>query len=134
MLSFKKIVCLSAILAATLIAGPVRADWCLQLNGEISSALGFFRFTGARPTQAGKIVPLTGRVAGLGPAYGTATVQKDGSTVELGVTFWADAEEGQFDVWLRGPRFNKGDGYAGYGQYGTTGDVTAKVVACKDEP
>jgi hypothetical protein len=126
--------CLLVISASIFIAFPVWAEWCLQLDGTLSGDLGFFRFTGTQPKQAGQIVSLAGRVAGLGPAYGTATVSKDGTSLEVGVTFFADAEQGQFDIWLQGPYYLKGDGYAGYGTYGTSGHVTAKRVLCSGEP
>jgi hypothetical protein len=130
----KRVTCLLAIFATILVAFPVWADWCLQLDGTLSGDLGFFRFTGIQPRQPGQIVNLAGRVAGLGPAYGTATVNKDGTSLEVGVTFFADAEQGQFDIWLQGPSYLKGDGYAGYGAYGTSGHVTAKRVLCSGEP
>jgi hypothetical protein len=125
---------LVAIITAFALASPVRADWCLQVGQPLGGALGFFRFVGPRPTAHGTIVPLTGRVAGMSPAFGTATVYKDGSGLELGVTFFADATEGQFDITLSPPLFRKGDGFASYGAYGVNRHATAKVVSCSQEP
>jgi hypothetical protein len=83
--------------------------FCLQLNGgPFSGDLGFFRITGKRPTVAGKIVQLSGRVAGLGPVFGTAVVAKDGTFLEIGATFFVDAEEGQIDVEFFPPNSNSG--------------------------
>jgi hypothetical protein len=114
---------------------PVQADFCLQLNGgPFSGDLGFFRFKGKMPTIAGKIVTLRGRVAGLDPVFGTATVATDGSYVELGATFFADAEEGQIDTTFFPPTSQTGSGYGDYGQYGTGASFDASVVSCGLEP
>ena len=125
---------LAAIISALTLTSPVMADWCLQVGQPLGGALGFFRFIGPRPTARGTITPLTGRVAGMSPAFGTATVYKDGSGLELGVTFFADAAEGQFDITLFPPRFRTGSGRASYGAYGVNRHTTAKVVACSQEP
>jgi hypothetical protein len=86
---------------------PAQADFCLQLIGGVFSGdLGFFRFHGKMLTVPGKIMTLRGRVAGLSPVFGTATVATDGSYVELGATFFADAKEGQIEVTLFPPIFN----------------------------
>jgi hypothetical protein len=109
--------------------------FCLQLNGgSFSGDLGFFRFTGKRPTAAGKIVQLSGRVAGLGPVYGTAVVAKDGTFTEIGATFFVDADEGQIDVSFFPPNATSGSGYGDYGAYGTSDSFTAQVVSCSLEP
>ena len=86
------------------------------------------------PHTKGTIKTLTGRVAGLSPAFGTLTVAKDGSFIELGVTFFADATQGQFDIALTRPKFTSGSGYADYGTYGVNQSVTATVVRCSNEP
>jgi hypothetical protein len=130
-----RVVFTAVLLATVLAATPVLADWCLQLNGgPFSGDLGFFRFRGGLPKKAGKIVQLTGRAAGLSPAFGAATVAKDGSNVEVAVTFFADAVQGQFDIWLWGPGFLSGDGYGSYGVYGVSSSVNASVVTCRGEP
>ena len=118
------------------LALPARADFCMQLNGgSFSGDLGFFRFDGRMPTKPGKIVTLRGRVAGLSPVYGTATVATDGSYVELGATFFADSEEGQIDVTFFPPNSQSGSGYGDYGQYGTDGgSFDASIVNCALEP
>lgn len=114
---------------------PAHADFCVQLNGgSFSGDLGFFRFRGPLPTTAGYIVALRGRAAGLDPAFGTAVVARDGSYVELGVTFFVDASEGQFDVWFFPPGTRSGSGYANYGEYDVNQDVTATLVGCGHEP
>jgi hypothetical protein len=116
-------------------AAPARADFCIQLNGgSFSGDIGFFRFIGKLPKTPGQIAPLNGRAAGLDPVYGTATVATDGSYVELGATFFIDADEGQMDVTFFPPKSKKGSGYADYGQYGTGQDVNAKIVRCDLEP
>ena len=117
------------------IATPVRADFCFQLNGgSFSGDLGFFRFEGKRPTSAGKIVKLTGRVAGLSPVFGTATVAKDASFSEFGATFFADAVEGQFDVSFFPPKATSGSGSGAYGSYGLIDSLSVSVVDCSTEP
>jgi hypothetical protein len=109
--------------------------FCLQLNGgPFSGDLGFFRFTGKRPTAAGKIVQLSGRVAGLSPVFGTAVVAKDGTFLEIGATFFADGVEGQIDVEFFPPNSNSGSGDGDYGAYGTSQSFTAQVVSCSLEP
>jgi hypothetical protein len=127
----------SAAFAATALmsAAPAHADFCIQLNGgSFSGDLGFFRFRGTIPTTAGHIVSLRGRAAGLDPAFGTAVVARDGSYTELGVTFFVDASEGQFNVWFTPPGANSGSGYADYGTYDVNQSVTATVTGCGKEP
>src|SRR5262245_35106703 len=127
---------LSATLLATVAwTVPASADFCLQFSGELSGALGFFRFKGNLPTSSGSITKLAGRVAGLSPVFGTATVTGTGpdKTVEIGATFFADASQGQFDVNLF-PPFTTGSGYAGYGEYDVNHAVTLTVVSCSLEP
>ena len=76
------------------LATPASADFCLQMSGELSGDLGFFRFKANFPKKAGEITALHGRVAGLSPAFGTATRAKDGTYIEIAATFFADAEQG----------------------------------------
>jgi hypothetical protein len=123
-------------IAATLgVAAPASADFCMQLSGgSFSGDLGFFRFSGKRPKKKGAIVQLKGRVAGLSPVFGTAVVTKDGSGAEFGATFFADAEEGQFDVSFGPPNSTSGSGYASYGVYDVGDAVTANIVSCGGEP
>lgn len=130
----RAIVCGTSLFATVGAASPASADFCLQLGGALSGDLGFFRFKGGLPTKPGTIRQLTGRVAGLSPVFGTVTVAKDGSFVELGVTFFADGVQGQFDVALVPPDFASGSGGADYGAYDVTQAVTAAVVSCSLEP
>jgi hypothetical protein len=125
-----------AVALCLVLAGPARADFCVQLDGPaLSGDLGFFRFKGKLPKKAGKIKPLHGRVAGLSPANGTATVYKDKSGVELGVEFYADAAQGQFDVSIFANQgWTAGSGYANYGAYDVTFGHTVTVVSCNLEP
>jgi hypothetical protein len=127
--------CAALPIFALATALPAQADFCLQLNGgPFSGDLGFFRFKGKMPTIAGKIVTLRGRVAGLSPVFGTATVGTDGSYVELGATFFADAVEGQIDVTFFPPTSDTGSGYGDYGSYDVGSSVDASVVSCGLEP
>jgi hypothetical protein len=122
-------------LTAAKFTSTASSAFCLQLNGgSFSGDLGFFRFTGKRPTATGKIVHLSGRVAGLGPVYGTAVVAKDGTFSEIGATFFVDAEEGQIDVSFFPPNSTSGSGDGDYGAYGTSDSFTAQVVSCSLEP
>jgi hypothetical protein len=137
----KKTIRLRAVMLATLLAGfavssaPAFADFCFQLNGgPFSGDIGFFRFQGNRPVAPGQIVTLSGRAAGLSPAFGTGTVAKDGSFAEFGVTFFIDETQGQFDVFLVPPKSNSGSGSGDYGSYGTSESVTVNVVNCNLEP
>jgi hypothetical protein len=117
------------------IAVPARADFCMQLNGgPFSGDLGFFRFAGKLPKKKGAKVKLAGRVAGLSPVFGTATVPKDGSFVEIGATFFADGEQGQIDVSFFPPNAKSGGGSGDYGAYGTGNSFTAAIVSCALEP
>jgi len=130
-------VLLAAIVAfsAAKFAARNTPSYCMQITGgSFSGDLGFFRFKGTRPTTAGAIVNLAGRVAGLDPVFGTAEVTKDGATAEYGATFFADADEGQIDVSFSPPSAKNGSGYADYGQYGVSTSVTAKIVNCSNEP
>jgi hypothetical protein len=114
---------------------PARADTCMQLDGAaFSGDLGFFRFKGDLPTDPGKIVALKGRIAGLSPVFGTATVAKDGSYVEVGATFFADATQGQIDLAFFPPANTTGSGDGNYGSYGTGTSFTVKRVSCAKEP
>jgi hypothetical protein len=115
-------------------ASTATRQFCMQLSGGLSGDLGFFRFNSGRPTDSGKIVRLSGRVAGLSPVYGTALVAKDGSYLEIGATFFADADEGQIDVTFFPPNSSTGSGYADYGAYGTGQSVDAHIVSCTLEP
>ncbi len=126
---------LAIVLAGVLcLATPASADFCLQMSGELSGDLGFFRFKGNFPKKAGEITALSGRVAGLSPAFGTAVRAKDGTYIEIAAVFFADAEQGQFDVSLMGPGFMAGSGGAEYGSYGVDQSVTVAVVGCDLEP
>ena len=114
---------------------PARADFCIQLNGgPFSGDLGFFRFKGNLPKTKGAVVTLKGRVAGLSPVFGTATVAKDGTFVEIGATFFADATQGQIDVSFFPPTAAAGSGGGDYGAYDVGQAVTANIVACTLEP
>jgi hypothetical protein len=114
---------------------PARADYCVQLTGgPFSGDLGFFRFKGVKPTAAGTIVTQPGRVAGVGPVFGTAIVARDGSYLEIGATFFADATQGQIDLSFFPPTNNNGSGHGRYGAYGTSASFTAKKVGCNLEP
>ncbi len=131
----RNLVLACAVLPMFALATPVQADFCLQLNGgPFSGDLGFFRFKGTMPTAAGRIMTLRGRVAGLDPVFGTAVVATDGSYVELGATFFADADQGQIDVTFFPPNSTSGSGYGDYGQYGTGASFDASIVACSLEP
>lgn len=124
-----------AILTTLLIATPAAADYCFQLDGgSFSGDLGFFRFSGKRPTKKGAKKQLTGRVAGLSPVYGTATVGKDGSFAEFAATFVADGDEGQIDVQFFPPSASSGSGTGDYGAYGLGTSFSANVVDCSGEP
>ncbi len=128
-----------ALLAGVLFCVPIPAcaDFCVQVSGgPFSGDLGFFRFKGSLPKAKGAMVSLAGRVAGLSPVFGAATVQLDGSGVELGATFFADAEQGQIDLFFPLPltRSSAGSGYGDYGAYGTGASLTANLVSCKGEP
>jgi len=129
----------TTMLAAALVGGlcvatPAAADFCLQMSGELSGDLGFFRFRGILPKKNGEVNEVHGRVAGLGPAFGAATRAKDGTFIEIGATFFADAEQGQFDIFLDPPGFTSGSGGAEYGSYGVSDAVTVMVVNCALEP
>ena len=126
----------AATLALALaVATPARADFCIQLSGgPFSGDLGFFRFKGTLPKGKGAVVTLRGRVAGLSPVFGTATVAKDGTFVELGATFFADGTQGQIDVSFFPPTAAAGSGGGDYGAYGAGQAVTANIVACTLEP
>ena len=115
-------------------ATPASADFCLQMSGELSGDLGFFRFKAYLPKKSGNMLELTGRVAGLGPVYGTAVRADDSSFIALAATFFADGEQGQFDVILDGPNFTSGSGGAEYGSHGVDSSVTVAVVSCDLEP
>jgi hypothetical protein len=128
-----KVVLTVAMLALT--AGVARADFCIQLKGgPFSGDIGFFRFKGQAPGNAGDIVALAGRGAGLSPAFGSAIVAKDGSYLEVGAMFFIDADQGQFDVTFFPPDGRTGAGYGNFGHYGTSVSLTAKRVGCANEP
>ena len=70
----------------------------------------------------------------MSPVFGTATVAKDGSFLEIGATFFADATQGQIDVTFLPPTNKNGSGYGDYGDYGTGASFTAARVLCSKEP
>jgi hypothetical protein len=132
-----KILALASLLAIPLFAAPspARADFCIQVSGgPFSGDLGFFRFRGDLPVAPGTIRALRGRVAGMSPVFGTATVTKDGKALEIGATFFADAEQGQIDIGFAPPRARAGDGNGDYGAFGTGQSLTATKVRCSSEP
>jgi hypothetical protein len=141
-MSFKKgLLCLSVAFGlAVASAAPARAaDLCIQLDGvscPLSGDLGFFRFKAKLPKNPKKAVALHGRVAGLGSAYGTAVMSNDATSIDIGVTFFADATQGQFNG-----SFDPTDlasvhsANADYGAYDVGGgscDMT--IVDCAGEP
>lgn len=123
-------------LLAVSAAPAAAADVCIQLNGgSFSGDIGFFRFRDVQlPTLPNQIVPLTGRAAGLSPAFGSAVTSKEGGYVELGVMFFIDGVQGQFNVAFSPPTSRRGSGGGRYGAYGTSDSVTATIVACGLEP
>ncbi|MDR4306654.1 hypothetical protein IHQ68_08490 [Chelatococcus sambhunathii] len=125
-----------ALFAAS--AAPASADVCVRLNGgSFSGDIGFFRFKGELPTEPNQVVSLAGRAAGLSPAWGVAVTPKAGSGqnyVELGVSFFIDGVQGQFDVAFSPATSKKGEGSASFGEYGLGDSVKAKIVPCSDEP
>ena len=124
-----------SLLTVGVMTAHASTDYCFQLSGgPFSGDLGFFRFKGKRPVSSGQVATLSGRVAGLSPVFGTATVAKDGSFAEFGVTFFADADEVQFDISFFPPPSSSGSGYGDYGDYGTSVSVTVTVVSCTLEP
>ena len=127
-----------ALLAALLLippVAPVRADYCLRLTGgPFTGDIGFFRFAGTRPSTPGAKVVVKGRAAGLSPFFGAAVVAKDGSSTEIGATFFIDGVQGQFDIAFSPPLATTGSGYGDYGTYGTSHSVTVRKVACSTEP
>jgi hypothetical protein len=126
---------LAVVFVLLVVAVPARADFCVQLNGgAFSGDLGFFRFKGALPKAKGAIVTLKGRAAGLSPAYGTAVVAKDGTFVELGVSFFVDGAQGQWVASFFPPTNVSGSGDGAYGAYGTGDSFTAAIVNCSLEP
>jgi hypothetical protein len=133
--SMKSIWGLAAGLLLLALGDPARADFCVQVNGgPFSGDLGFFLFKGKLPKAKGAVVALKGRVAGLSPVFGTATVAKDGSFSEIGASFFADAVQGQIDVSFFPPTAATGSGSGDYGTYGTGAPVTAAIVDCATEP
>jgi hypothetical protein len=69
--------------------------WLHPNGGPFSGDLGSFRFKGTLPKGKSALVALKGRVADLSPVFGTATVAKDGTFAEIGVTLFADGIQGQ---------------------------------------
>jgi hypothetical protein len=135
MLKFKGMILAAVTVAGLIATTPAYADFCLQLNGgSFSGDLGFFRFKKSRPTGSGAIMTLKGRVAGLSPVFGTATVAKDSSFLEIGATFFADGVQGQIDVQFFPPNHATGSGSGNYGAYGTSQSFTATEVSCTLEP
>jgi hypothetical protein len=126
-----------------LVAGaPERAsaDFCLQFSGAscfLSGDLGFFRFKGKLPKKVKKFAPLHGRACGVGPAYGSAVLNTEGTLVEVGATFFCDADQGQISASFT-PGSRIGDtsslAYASYGSHGLATSCTAVLVDCDLEP
>ncbi len=124
-------------LALLMLAGatPAQADYCIRLSGgSFSGDIGFFRFKGTRPNAVGTFTSVAGRAAGLSPVFGSAVISDDGTTLEIGATFFIDATQGQMDISFSPPLATNGSGYASYGVYGVNTSVTAKAVRCASEP
>jgi hypothetical protein len=120
--------------------GRASADFCIQISGatcDLSGTLGFFHFKKKLPKKVKKFVALHGRACGVGPAYGTAIVNTEGDGVEMGVTFFCDAEQGQFTAFFA-PGSQIGDTsslvYASYGSHGLGTSCDAEIVDCDLEP
>ena len=120
--------------------GRASADFCLQFSGascDLSGDLGFFRFKGKLPKKVKKFAALHGRSCGVGPAYGSAVVNTEGTGVEVGATFFCDAQQGQISA-LFTPGSRIGDtsllAYASYGSHGIATSCTAVIVDCDLEP
>ena len=121
---------LSALLIGTFgMASPTLADWCMRLGSQFPGDDGFFRFKGKFPTKAGKIKTLRGRVAGISPVYGAATVYKDKSGVEIGASFFLDGFLDHLNITFWGPGFDTGTG-----SVGSTSVNDATIVKCSGEP
>ena len=129
--------CLAAAALLALSAAPASADFCLQLNGgDFSGAIGFFRFDGPLPPgPADSMVPVAGRAAGTGePVFGGAVINPDGTSFQLGATFFIDNVQGQFSLGISSVT-KQGSGHGRYGEYGIGGSsVQAKIVNCSKEP
>lgn len=127
--------CIAVCAVVLTAASPARADFCYQLEGgTFSGDLGFVRFQGAKPTLTGSMQAVAGRIAGLGPVFGTAIITKDGTTFEIGATFFVDAVQGQFDIAFNPPSAKTGSGYGDFGAYNINDSITATKVACSSEP
>ena len=120
--------------------GRASADFCIQISGascHLSGDLGFFRFKKKLPKNVKKFVALHGRACGVGPAYGTAIMNTEGTGVEIGATFFCDAEQGQFSA-LFTPGSRIGDtsslAYASYGSHGLATSCSVEIVDCDLEP
>lgn len=131
---------LAATAATALLAlssAPAAADFCLQLNGgDFSGAIGFFRFDGPLPPgPADSMVPVAGRAAGTGePVFGGAVINADGTSFQLGATFFIDNVQGQFSLGVSSVT-KTGSGHGHYGQYDLSGtSVQVKIVNCNKEP
>lgn len=129
-----------AVMAASLFvalgaAAPAKADYCIRLSGgSFSGDIGFFRIAGARPSIANSMKAFAGRAAGPSPVFGSVIVNKEGTTAEMGASFFIDASQGQFDISFSPPLGLTGDGYASYGTYNVGTHVAAKIVRCSGEP
>jgi len=116
------------------------ADFCLQFSGascDLSGDLGFFRFKGKLPKKVKKLAALHGRACGVGPAYGSAIVNTEGTAVEIGATFFCDGEQGQISAsFTPGSRIGDTSSptYASYGIHGIASSCTATIVDCDLEP
>jgi hypothetical protein len=131
---------LPAIAAATLLgfsSAPAAADFCLQLNGgDFSGDIGFFRFDGPLPPgKPNSMVPMAGRAAGTGePVFGGAVINADGTSFQLGATFFIDNVQGQFSLGVSSVT-KTGSGHGRYGAYDIGGSsFQVKIVNCNKEP
>lgn len=112
-------------------ASPALAATCIQVTGEGVSL--FFQFKGKLPTKPNSFQQLSGRIDGVGPAYGAATVPVDGSFVELAGGFASGGTLfGFFNIGFAPPKSKTGGG-------GVVIDnilipVEAKIVSCRKEP
>ncbi len=117
-------------------SAPAAADFCLQLNGgDFSGDIGFFRFDGPLPPgKANAMVPMAGRAAGTGePVFGGAVINSDGTSFQLGATFFIDDTQGQFSLGVSTVT-KQGSGRGRYGAYDLGGSFQVKIVSCNKEP
>ncbi len=116
------------------------ADLCLQFDGlycSLSGDLGFFRFSGKLPKTKWKSEGLHGRSCKYGAVQAAASMNTDGTFINIHGTFNCDAVNGTINAEIRvatGTAIGSvHSGRSSYGDFDAGPSCTVTIVDCATE-